>query len=602
MADAFTYKHFIQAFQSNSNDMLMIYIDEAVGIYCNVRGITIGPRPANYKDYSLEYSDAFHTAMNAVYKVYSKIGSYKPSKDKTFRSYLHTALERAIIDILREEGRGDFFNSVAHRKRQGSEPETHIRVDADSFGGLGDGTRPDGLSSEEADRERRIREHQEDALKAVKAFIDTLPAIQRAAIYASSFGAGLRPVGEDPGRNYAEALAAQYNTTALYIRQLVNRGMKKVVAEAHRQGFSEESMTGISMGFIQARSTAPNAQDKVLKALDELDGFHQFLLLRHLAAEADGNDKNDNNQSIHNMSAWGEMMRRGAGEEARKEDQAWDALVAELKKNLEDENAEGLGLWDIIRKGENSSAVNYGIEITDEKGTLQKDETLLLKLIAAVPFTLGVYNSLEELITHLKVKIIIDPDTKVRYHSSLSESKKEQEYWQKKLEELKDKKDSPEYKDAEKMSGYYGRQVGIWERSWIFGEYIHPLNDGDAPVIKLYPNVIREKYKNAGHGVIGEYLAATFVHELMHAYFDRPLHSRREFLHFYSDEEPMAEFGTLLFFFETKQNWLFKRTYGRIAHKRNYYRYGAALMDRYRRENAPSMTREDFEMYRTRKY
>ena len=62
--EPFTYAHFMQALQSMRESMLMFYIDEAVGIYCRIRGKSVGPRPASAKDYSLEYADAFEAAKS----------------------------------------------------------------------------------------------------------------------------------------------------------------------------------------------------------------------------------------------------------------------------------------------------------------------------------------------------------------------------------------------------------------------------------------------------------------------------------------------------------------------------------------------------------
>ena len=266
MPQPFTYEHFIQAFRSPKDNMLLYYIDEAVAVYCRLRGKSVGPRPASPKDYSPEYADAFEAANWAVYEVARKMHGYEPAKG-AFKPYLDRALRNTLITILKED-----------------EPDKYVRLDLEGTGGAEGGARVNEPDDEEEEREKRIRQHQEEALEAVKKFIDGLPQMQRAAIYASSFGAGLVPAGEKHERDYAEALAEQYNTTALYIRQLVNRGMKKVVAEARRQGFSEESMTGISMGYLQAGPARTDVYDTVLKSVDELDAFHQFLLLRHLAA------------------------------------------------------------------------------------------------------------------------------------------------------------------------------------------------------------------------------------------------------------------------------------------------------------------------------
>ena len=41
----FTLEHFMQALQSLNDEMLMYYIDEAVAIYCRLRGWSVGSRP-----------------------------------------------------------------------------------------------------------------------------------------------------------------------------------------------------------------------------------------------------------------------------------------------------------------------------------------------------------------------------------------------------------------------------------------------------------------------------------------------------------------------------------------------------------------------------
>ena len=280
----FTYAHFLQAIQSMKDSMLMCYIDESVGIYCRIRGKSVGPRPASAKDYSPEYADAFETANYAIFKVARKLGSYNP--EKAFRPYLREALQNTIKDILKEDGKGDFFNKTAHKKNQAEEPELHQRVDADTFGPDGAGREPDNEASERAER---VRKHKDDALEAMIKFVDTLPEMKRAALYASAFGKALRPDLESYGRNYADILAGLYNTTAQYIRKLATEGKKAALAEVRRQGFSEKSMTEISMGFLQVRTPVQDINDKVLQAMSDLDSYQQFMFLRHLSGMGNGN-------------------------------------------------------------------------------------------------------------------------------------------------------------------------------------------------------------------------------------------------------------------------------------------------------------------------
>ena len=99
----FTYEHFIQAVQSLKDDMLMYYIDEAVAIYCRIKGKSICPRPASSKDYHPEYTDAFEAANYAIFITANKIGAFNPDKG-SFRPYLRKALESALKDIFMVDG------------------------------------------------------------------------------------------------------------------------------------------------------------------------------------------------------------------------------------------------------------------------------------------------------------------------------------------------------------------------------------------------------------------------------------------------------------------------------------------------------------------
>lgn len=277
----FTYEHFTQALSSLKDDMLMYYIDEAVGIYCRLRGKSVGPRPANVKDYTLEYADAFDAANYAVYTVATKIGSFDSGKG-AFRPYLDRALENALKDILRADGKGDFFDQTSKKKSREDELEKHDRVDVDRFRGAAatHDSEPDSVISEQ---EERIRRHKDEALETMIKFIDTLPEMKRVAIYASAFGQILRPDLEGFGRNYAEILAKTYNTTALYIRQLATEGKKAALAEARRQGYNERSLGEVSMGYLQVRKPVTDINDEAIKAISQLDPYRQFKLLRHLA-------------------------------------------------------------------------------------------------------------------------------------------------------------------------------------------------------------------------------------------------------------------------------------------------------------------------------
>lgn len=329
----FTLEHFMQALQSLNDEMLMYYIDEAVAIYCRLRGWSVGPRPASSKNYSREYADAFEAANYAVFIVSQKIGSYDSEKGP-FRPYLDRALENALKDILKADGHGDFFDQTSKKKLNGDEPERHLRVEADRFWGQAESvSEPDSVSS---DRDERIRKHKDEALETMIKFIDSLPEMQRAAIYASAFGKVLRPDLDNYGRDYADILAGKYGTTALYIRKLAAEGKRAALKKASQAGFNEYSMTEVSMGYIQARTSAKSLNDKVLEAVSQLDAYQQFQFLQHLAGivgETKSNQFNDNS----NMSIWSDIEDRSMGKTVREEDKILtkEQLTEALKRITE---------------------------------------------------------------------------------------------------------------------------------------------------------------------------------------------------------------------------------------------------------------------------
>ena len=95
-------------------------------------------------------------------------------------------------------------------------------------------------------------------------------------------------------------------------------------------------MAEVSMGYIQARTSAENLNDKVLEAVSQLDAYQQFQFLQHLAGivgETKSNQFNDNS----NMSIWSDMQDRSSGEKIRAEDKILtkEQLVEALKRITE---------------------------------------------------------------------------------------------------------------------------------------------------------------------------------------------------------------------------------------------------------------------------
>lgn len=283
--ETFTYEHFTKVL--TDGDILMFYIDEAVSIYCSIKKTSVGPRPLSSKDYSQKYADAFSAANYAVYKVATKIDSYDPKKAGKggFKGYLDSALGNALIDIMKEEGMSDFFDQTSKKKSEDDEPEKHSRVNAGRYwGSAGEDSEPD---DESIKKRERVRQHVDDAFETMIEFIDNLPDEKRDAVYASAFGQILRPDLPNYGRNYADILAAAYNTTAQNIRKMAHDGKKAALEMVDHKGFNKQSMDKILIGAMPAGPTAQYNYDEVIAAVDHLSGYQQFMLLRHLAEKVE---------------------------------------------------------------------------------------------------------------------------------------------------------------------------------------------------------------------------------------------------------------------------------------------------------------------------
>ena len=250
------------------------------------------------------------------------------------------------------------------------------------------------------------------------------------------------------------------------------------------------------------------------------------------------------------MSIFSDIEDRSMGKTVRKEDANWERLCFSV----------------------------------DESVILSGTEIVAIIKAALESFTFGGYISLDDMLSKLKVKLVISPDTPKRIvPSGISEWVL---YWENELQRL-EKVLGPEYKniqfykDALKELEKAKKEVNAWSAMALLGRY-----DRFQKEIILYPNNMPGQDRK-------EYLVTTFVHEAMHAYFDR--HPRELFPYVATVEEPLAEFGMLLFLKETNNNY-YKWAYDNVVSKETCYRYGAALMDRY--EKGDNQIRQDLESYK----
>ena len=200
--------------------------------------------------------------------------------------------------------------------------------------------------------------------------------------------------------------------------------------------------------------------------------------------------------------------------------------------------------------------------IKDPNKLLSKSELDLLKRCAKKIFVLRRYHSLDDILTKLNVDVIIDPDTPKRdIPPYLEEAEK---YWKK----AKDNNDRLVSSVAEENIKRIEEEKDNWHTMRLRGLY-----DPDTNQIKLFPNEMRQEQNGPQH--MDELLVCTLAHETMHAYFNRE-HNKYPYVLFI--EEPLAEFGMLLYLHETKSNF-YDWAYNDVSSKKTCYQYGAAVMD-----------------------
>lgn len=232
------------------------------------------------------------------------------------------------------------------------------------------------------------------------------------------------------------------------------------------------------------------------------------------------------------------------------------------------------------------------MQILDPSTLLLPREINLLHSCASQPFQLGKFSSLDDILTSLKIKVIIEPGIHKHDVSFLNDI---EDYWENETDSCEsllgpgaEKSDIKKYRDAKDKLGKVCEEKEIMASMVLRGLY-----DPKELVIKLFPEEMHTEY---GDQKMDELLVSTLAHETMHAYFDRPK-KRRTYPYAYFVEEPLAEFGMLLYLYMTQSPyylWAFKD----VSNKKTCYHYGANLMFQCLAEGSSSPTRAYMEKYK----
>ena len=212
------------------------------------------------------------------------------------------------------------------------------------------------------------------------------------------------------------------------------------------------------------------------------------------------------------------------------------------------------------------------MNIIDQNALLTSEQKDLLRENANKTYSFGGFISLDDIVTRLKVDVIIEPGTPIRSVDDYYE--RALEYWRRMLEQLYEKiqEDDSLRAECEKIEVKL-RKLRV-ERQAHSSMRLLGLYDSQKNVIKLFP----EAMEQANPNTMNKYLVSTFAHEVMHAYFNRPGHDKYPYAMFV--EEPLAEFGMLLYLHETHSNY-YDWAHDNVSNKNCCYGYGANFMYQY---------------------
>lgn len=223
-----------------------------------------------------------------------------------------------------------------------------------------------------------------------------------------------------------------------------------------------------------------------------------------------------------------------------------------------------------------------GMMVIENQELLGEENCELLSSISVTPFSLGGFASLRCIIDGCCVAVEARKGVdKCPIPKELLDLKN---YWKEKLDECRER--DGDCWDISRRYEEICKEIFEWGGMLKLGEYI-----SSEKKIVLYPDAMRQC--DMVH--FDQLLVSTFVHETMHAYFDRDGHEMYPYIPFI--EEPLAEFGMLLFLKESGHKF-YGWAYDNVKNKKTCYRFGAALMDRHIKEGQNSTIRQFLERYK----
>ena len=224
------------------------------------------------------------------------------------------------------------------------------------------------------------------------------------------------------------------------------------------------------------------------------------------------------------------------------------------------------------------------MNIINKTPWITEREINLLKEAAAQPFLLREYDSLDDILTRLDVDVVIEPGVVATEGAPIV--KDILEYWERFAERLRMQLKENVFRDEryrEAMRNIEVLNVDLKNgegKHYKRGEYV-----AKEKVVRLYPEKMREI--NGGRW-LDEMLVSTLAHETMHVYFSR--RGTDQYPYVLYVEEPLAEFGMLLYLHETGSGY-YGWAYDDVKGKKSCYRYGALLMDMHLKDAPGSFMR-----------